>query len=776
MTERISLLNVGQASLFFSPQREGDSRYGSCVLPRQMFAPRVPQEPWSARAPEAEAVPTPPFLNAFSQPATPSSFAPNSWTLPSGEKSQAIASMAMLLSRICYVRSRSHETADYPQHSLTQQLGLEQAIVPFQGPVWEARLHPADQARCQLHIQQLAMMYQREPQSAQHPRPLSNPSLNSDTAHCSAQTLELECRLRDHQNHWRWFRFQETVLNCNGAGQPEQLLGVIEETTHQHQLEQRLYQASFFDPLTGLPNRDLLMHRLEQQLGQTRQADLALVLIDIDDFRVINSRFGHGTGDCLLKSLSQRLKAVLRPSDMLSRWDNDVLAVVLSPLTSATEAEEWIQRLRQQLREPFPLGPRSLFITAGLGMASSLQIEQSSPFSRGVFAPLSQDRAGVAAPPSLHSPRVQSAVQSPVRSAAAASGPNFTPSTPPLAQSSAVRSYPLAEQLVQYAEEALGTAKKQGKNGCSGFNPKQHEHTIQKFAMEALLRRAIAAQLEQFSKAGSGKTAAARALAEPPLSPASSATDPSSSLPRHGELQLYYQPLVDLQTGQLEGFEALIRWQLPGRELLSPLAFIPLAEETGLIIPLGQWVLRQACEQLRQWQQQWPSARQLTMSVNLSPRQLTQPNLVEQVDEVLQATGIAPQQLRLELTENVVMENLPRGRAMLNALRQRQISLSIDDFGTGYSSLSYLDRLPVNTLKIDRSFVQRMGKRGERGEIVRAIVAMAQSLGLETVVEGVCTRQQVSYLRSLGCNKAQGSYFAMPLPAHQAIQWITQAA
>ncbi len=683
----------------------------------------------------------------------------------SAETSQAIASMAMLLSQVCYVRSRSSETADYPQQSLSEQLGLGEAIVPFQGSVWEAQLHPADRTRSQLYAQQLDSLAQRHRPSPQH----TSASLKSaaDAAHRPAPPPALECRLRDADHNWRWFRFQETVLNYNAVGYPEQLLGVVEETTQQHQLEQRLYKASFFDPLTGLPNRELLMHRLEQQLGQARQADLALVLIDIDDFRVINSRFGHGTGDRLLTSLSERLKAVLRPSDMLSRWDNDVLAVVLSPLTSAAEAEQWIQRLRQQLRAPFSLGPRSLFVTAGLGMASSLQIEQSGPFSHGVFtAPSSVRPAAPSLDPACSLSPLPSSPEK-----------NFTP---PVAASlghpQAARSYPLAEQLVQYAEEALGTAKKQGKGGCSGFNPKQHEHTIQKFALEALLRRAIVAQLESLSQPDSGRTAAARTLAQPPTSPTASATESPSSLPRYGELQLYYQPLVDLQTGELEGFEALIRWQLPGRDLLSPMAFIPLAEETGLIVPLGEWVMRQACEQLRQWQQQWPSARQLTMSVNLSPRQLKQPNLVEQVDDVLRSTGIAPQQLRLELTENVVMENLPQGRAMLNALRQRQISLSIDDFGTGYSSLSYLDRLPVNTLKIDRSFVQRMGKRGERGEIVRAIVAMAQSLGLETVVEGVGTRQQVSYLRSLGCNKAQGSYFAMPLPAHQAIQWITQAA
>lgn len=503
--------------------------------------------------------------------------------------------------------------------------------------------------------------------------------------------------------------------------------------------------TSSFDGLTGLVNRHTLLSRLEQLLleaaseatgshsedkvpDRVENTSLVLVLIDIDGFRLLNHHLGHGAGDRLLQSLAHRLQLLLRPGDILSRWDNDVFAVVLTQLGSGAEATDWMQRLRQPFREPFVLGDQTLFATAGLGMASSLQLEGLSPTTLRPDPRFSQVSNGHGS---------------------------------------------LAERLVQYAEEALNTAKNQGKASSSRFDPQCHERTRQQFALETLLRLAIAAQT-----AGGVPVQESFGSQRSPITSGSGlgASTAVGDRPRWGKLLLHYQPLVKLKTGQLEGFEALVRWQLPGRDLLSPLEFIPLAEETGLILPLGQWVLQEACQQLRRWQHHWPSAERLTMSVNLSPRELTDPGLLPRVDQILAATGVASQQLRLELTENVVMENLPQGIAALSALRQRQISLSIDDFGTGYSSLSYLDQLPVNSLKIDRSFVQRMGKWGENGEIVRAIVRMGQSLGLETVVEGVTTRQQVRYLRSLGCDMAQGSYFAMPLPAHEAIRWIAQAA
>jgi len=233
-----------------------------------------------------------------------------------------------------------------------------------------------------------------------------------------------------------------------------------------------------------------------------------------------------------------------------------------------------------------------------------------------------------------------------------------------------------------------------------------------------------------------------------------------------GEFLLYYQPILNLATGRLVGFEALVRWKHPQRGLVPPLEFIPLAEETGLIVPLGHLVLQQACRQMSEWQQELGPDPPLTVSVNLSPRQFLEAGLVEQVDRILEQTALDPRQLRLEITESGIMEDAEAAAAMLSELRARNISLSIDDFGTGYSSLSYLHRFPVNTLKIDRSFVSNMAVKGDGGpEIVRAIVALAHNLGMDVTAEGVETEEQAARLRELKCENAQGYYFCKPVDA-----------
>ncbi len=233
-----------------------------------------------------------------------------------------------------------------------------------------------------------------------------------------------------------------------------------------------------------------------------------------------------------------------------------------------------------------------------------------------------------------------------------------------------------------------------------------------------------------------------------------------------------YQPIVLLENLELAGFEALVRWQHPERGLVSPAEFIPVAEETDYINPIGKWILEHSCRQLQNWQKQMKKNLPLMISVNLSGKQFAQGNLVEQIVKVLQATGLEPKQLKLEITESVVMDNVEVATDMLKRLRNLGVQLSIDDFGTGYSSLSYLHRLPIDTLKIDRSFVMRMMDNSENAEIVRTIVMLAKSLGMAVIAEGVETRERMEVLRELGCEYGQGYYFSKPLESAQAVKFV----
>ena len=234
------------------------------------------------------------------------------------------------------------------------------------------------------------------------------------------------------------------------------------------------------------------------------------------------------------------------------------------------------------------------------------------------------------------------------------------------------------------------------------------------------------------------------------------------------ELFVEYQPIVSLDTFKITGFEALARWKHEEHGLINPAQFIPVAEETGLIIPIGEWILRQACAQARQWQEKYPGEETLTISVNLSPKQFAEPNLIQQIERVLEETRLDPCTLQLEITESVVVENVEAVSEMLRQLRMLGVGLSIDDFGTGYSSLSSLHRFPISTLKIDSSFVSRMGGNNENTEIVRTIMSLAGNLGMDVTAEGVETLDQVTKLRTFGCEKGQGFFFSRPLPAQEA--------
>lgn len=283
--------------------------------------------------------------------------------------------------------------------------------------------------------------------------------------------------------------------------------------------------------------------------------------------------------------------------------------------------------------------------------------------------------------------------------------------------------YNRADELLRDADIAMYRAKAGGRAGHEIFYTDMYAQVTRRLQLETDLRQALVRQ----------------------------------------ELLVYYQPIVSLSTDRVIGFEALVRWQHPQQGIISPIHFIPIAEETGLIVPLGSWVLREACRQMRIWQEQFAVASSLTISVNLSTKQFSQPNSLEEIAQILDKTGLNPNSLKLEITESALMENTQLANAMLLQLREMNIQLYLDDFGTGYSSLSYLHRFPSSALKIDRSFVSRIGSEGENREIVRAIVNLAHSLNIDTVAEGVETPEQLAQLRSLECKYAQGYYYSKPL-------------
>ena len=294
-------------------------------------------------------------------------------------------------------------------------------------------------------------------------------------------------------------------------------------------------------------------------------------------------------------------------------------------------------------------------------------------------------------------------------------------------------SYGRPEELLRDADTAMYQAKSLGKARYVIFDPCMHVHAMNTLQIESDLRRAVDRQ----------------------------------------EFFIHYQPLVSLENGMLTGFEALVRWRHPERGLIPPSDFVPIAEETGLIIPMGRQVLREACRQMRVWQRMFNGKSPLSISVNLSSKQFGDPNLLSDVVRILQTTGLDPRCLKLEITESVVMENIEAATGMLEQLRRLGVQLSIDDFGTGYSSLSYLHKLPIDTLKIDRSFVARINENNENREIVRTIILLARNLGMGVVAEGVETREQLEQLVRLQCESAQGYLFSRPVEASVASQMIT---
>jgi diguanylate cyclase (GGDEF)-like protein/PAS domain S-box-containing protein len=468
-----------------------------------------------------------------------------------------------------------------------------------------------------------------------------------------------------------------TLLNLEVRGRPYSYRGrsvrvtAIRDITERKEAEKRLEYLAFHDALTNLPNRQLLLDRLGQALRRTRrQPDrrVAVLLMDLDNFKGVNDSLGHGTGDLLLVLLAERLKGCLRPEDTLTRIGGDEFVVLLEDVEGPEEAVGVAERIVDEVNRPFVLEGQELYVSASIGIA------------------LGEDH----------------------------------PTTP--------------EDLLRDADTAMYWTKERGLDYAE-FDPTMDNRALRRLEAAIHLRRAI----------------------------------------EQDEFVVHYQPIVSLQTGAVLALEALVRWEHPERGPLDPVEFVASAEQSGLVVPMGERVLREACLRAKRWQERHPRTPPLVISANLSAKQLSRPDLAETVESILKETELEGRHLTLDITETVYVEALAGNTAVLDHLRGLGVKIALDDFGTGFSSLSYLKRLPADAIKIDGSFVKGLGEDVEDTAIVRMIVELAHTLGIEVVAEGVESEVQARQLREIGCDMAQGFHFAEPLPPEEAWKYLNAA-
>jgi diguanylate cyclase (GGDEF)-like protein len=409
------------------------------------------------------------------------------------------------------------------------------------------------------------------------------------------------------------------------------------------------------DALTDLPNRVLFREKLEEAIVRARRGPgLALLYLDLDQFKAVNDTLGHPIGDALLQAVAQRLLERTRETDTVARLGGDEFAIVQTPLDGPADATAFAQRLIELFDEPFEIAGHQLLIGTSIGIA---------------FAP--QDGMD-------------------------------------------------SDHLLKCADLALYRAKTDGRSVYRLFQAGMDAAMQARRLLEVSLRQAL----------------------------------------KGGQFELYYQPLVDPHESTVSGFEALLRWRHPDAGIIPPQQFIPIAEETGLIGPIGDWVLREACATVASW------PGEMRVAVNLSPAQFKNRDLVATVALALRDAGLAPDRLELEITETVMLQDTDATVATLHKLQELGVRIAMDDFGTGYSSLSYLRRFPFDRIKIDQSFVREMCHEQDCGAIVRAVAGLSNELGMATTAEGVETREQLDAVMQAGCTEVQGYLFSAAVPAH----------
>jgi diguanylate cyclase (GGDEF)-like protein/PAS domain S-box-containing protein len=486
----------------------------------------------------------------------------------------------------------------------------------------------------------------------------------------TGETFAMEYRMVHRDGHVLWVRDQ-SVLVRDDTGKPLYWQGVMSDITERKYLEDQLEYRAFHDHLTDLPNRRLFLDRLHQALDRTRRRtdqQVAVLFMDLDEFKTINDSLGHEAGDLMLKAVAGRMESCLRPEDSLARFGGDEFVVLLEAIGDLEVAVQVAERITTEIGRPFVLEGKELFFSSSIGI-------------------------------SVGNARTKS-----------------------------------PEGLLRDADTAMYRVKAEG-GAFRVFDPAMYERNKGHIELEDDLRRAL----------------------ETP----------------HEQLPVLYQPMASIPTGEIVGMEALLRWDHQEHGRLAPATFVPMAEETGLIVPLGRWVLQEACRRAREWQDSYPRAVSLTMAVNLSARQLRNTELVREVEDILRRTALDPRSFTLEITESILVEMGGSSIGTLQRLKALGVRLAIDDFGEGYSSLSYLRYLPVDLLKLDRVLVKDLDKDRKNLAIVRAALDIGHALGIEVVAEGVQTQEEFEELRKLGCDMGQGNYWWGPLPPGEARALLT---
>ena len=484
----------------------------------------------------------------------------------------------------------------------------------------------------------------------------------------TAETLTLQYRIVRPDGAVRWLEDCARTVR-DAQSNLIRLDGVSADISERRLSDERIVYLANYDALTGIPNRNLCMNRLEQSLILSRRAQckLGLLFLDIDQFKYINDSFGHSCGDSLLIQFAARLKSLLREGDTVARLGGDEFVIILENLSQSTDAALLAQKVLEAFVQPVSVQGHKLHMSTSIGIS---------------VYPEDGDKADI---------------------------------------------------LLKHADLAMYRAKEQGRNNYQSYSLEMGANAVERVNLEHALYHAL----------------------------------------ENNEFELYYQPQIDLGSGEIKSIEALLRWHHPELGSVAPSRFIPLAEETGLIISIGEWVLKMACAQVSIWQR---AGYQINVAVNVSGRQFKQKNMPQLVRQVLSNTGLDPACLELELTESMLMSDSEATIECLAQLKAIGVMLSIDDFGTGFSSLSYLTRFPIDIIKIDQSFISALGKKPEAASITLTVIALAKALGLKIVAEGVETPEQLDFLQENGCDAMQGYYFSRPLPAHDITALLERGA